>query len=223
MLESPRHDGCVKPKRASRKSVEEPLGKRGKKRQVPEESDKVGKKRRGPSVSKPAQEDQPQSGKKTAGRSRGLQHEGCRAAKARRKPVASMKNHTEPTATKPLLFIGLDVHKESIAVAIAEEGRAGEMRSHGSISGDLHALEKVQTRPPSLTSHRPPRLAGRIAHAPSRPDPAPKPAKRALIGLVERFGNCQGFRCSSVPSVSSGNATFESESRSLTGPQGPPA
>ena len=64
---TPRHDGCVKPKRASRKSVEEALGKRGKERKVPEKSDKVVKKRRGPSVSKPAQEDQPQSGRKTAG------------------------------------------------------------------------------------------------------------------------------------------------------------
>ena len=95
---------------------------------MPEESDKVVKKRRGPTLSEAVQEDQPQSGKKTAGsagRSRGLQPGDCRAAKAGRKPVASMKNHTEPTAIKPLLFIGLDVHKESIAVAIAEEGRAG--------------------------------------------------------------------------------------------------
>ena len=121
---------------------------------MPEESDKVVKKRRGPSVSKPAQENQPQSGKKTAGsagRSRGLQPGGCRAAKAGREPVAWMKNHTEPTAIKPRLFDGLDVHKESKAVAIAEEGRAGEVSSHGSISGDLHALENV---------------LGRIRHAP---------------------------------------------------------
>ena len=146
----PRHDSCVKPKRASRKSVEEPLGKRGKKRQVPEESDKVVKKRRGPNVSKPAQERQSQSGKKTAGRSRGMQPGGCRAAKA----VASRKNQTEPTAIKPLLFIGLDVHKESIAVAIDEEGRAGEVRSHGSISGDLHALEKGARADPACARDR---------------------------------------------------------------------
>ena len=30
-------------------------------------------------------------------------------------------------------FIGLDVHKDSIAVAIAEEGRHGEVRFYGSI------------------------------------------------------------------------------------------
>ena len=69
-----------------------------------------------------------------------------------------MKNHTEPTAIKPLLFIGLDVHKESIAVAIAEEGRNAK--------GTLVPAFRL---------------------------PCPK------------------------------NATFEGESRSLTGPQGLPA
>jgi hypothetical protein len=54
-----------------------------------------------------------------------------------------MINQTKPTAEKPLLFIGLDVHKESIAVAIAEEGRQGAVRAFGSISGDLHAVEKL--------------------------------------------------------------------------------
>jgi transposase len=54
-----------------------------------------------------------------------------------------MINQTKPTTEKPLLFIGLDVHKESIAVAIAEEGRKGEVRAFGSISGDLHAVEKL--------------------------------------------------------------------------------
>ena len=72
---SPRHDGCVKPKRASRKSVEEALGKMEKERKVPEESDEVVKKRRDPNVSKAAQEDQPQSGKKTAGSAVGVA--GC--------------------------------------------------------------------------------------------------------------------------------------------------
>ena len=81
-----------------------------------------------------------------AGGNRGLEAEACRAAKAGRKPLASMNNPTESTTQKPLFYIGLDVHKESIAIAIAEGGRNGEVRSHGSISGDLQALEKFLGR-----------------------------------------------------------------------------
>jgi hypothetical protein len=38
-------------------------------------------------------------------------------------------------------YVGLDVHKERNEVAIAESG--GEVRLYGSISNDLHALEKL--------------------------------------------------------------------------------
>jgi hypothetical protein len=47
---------------------------------------------------------------------------------------------------KQILYIGLDVHKESISIAIAEAGRKGEVRSYGKISNDLHAMEKVLPR-----------------------------------------------------------------------------
>ena len=45
--------------------------------------------------------------------------------------------------TKRSMFVGLDVHKESIDVSLAEEGRAGEVRHYGVIPGDLEALAKV--------------------------------------------------------------------------------
>lgn len=44
-----------------------------------------------------------------------------------------------------LLHLGLDVHSQSIAIAIAES-RGGEVRSYGTISGDLHSLEKTLAR-----------------------------------------------------------------------------
>ena len=40
-------------------------------------------------------------------------------------------------------YVGLDVHKDTTVVAVAEAGRLGEVRLYGTISSDLHALEKV--------------------------------------------------------------------------------
>ena len=44
---------------------------------------------------------------------------------------------------KRSMFVGLDVHKESIDVSLAEEGRDGEVRHDGAIPGDLEAVAKV--------------------------------------------------------------------------------
>lgn len=44
------------------------------------------------------------------------------------------------------LYIGLDVHKDSITIAIAEPGRKAEIRPFGTITNDLHALEKALIR-----------------------------------------------------------------------------
>jgi len=44
------------------------------------------------------------------------------------------------------LHLGLDVHKDSIVIAIAQAGTKGEIRLFGTISNDLHAVEKALTR-----------------------------------------------------------------------------
>lgn len=40
-----------------------------------------------------------------------------------------------------LLYLGLDVHADSITIALAEDGRDGEVRLYGKVSHDLHALD----------------------------------------------------------------------------------
>ena len=54
------------------------------------------------------------------------------------------------------IYIGLDVHKETIVVALAEEGRNGEVRSVSTIPNDLPALERLLRRlrgNPAATLH----------------------------------------------------------------------
>ena len=44
---------------------------------------------------------------------------------------------------KRSMFVGMDVHKETIDISLAEEGRDGEVRHYGVINGDLEAVAKV--------------------------------------------------------------------------------
>jgi len=44
---------------------------------------------------------------------------------------------------KRITFVGLDTHKNSIEVALADEGRNREVRLYGSIGGDIASLDKM--------------------------------------------------------------------------------
>src|SRR5512135_404516 len=44
------------------------------------------------------------------------------------------------------LYLGLDVHKDSITIAIAQDGRNGELRLFGTITNDLGRLEQALSR-----------------------------------------------------------------------------
>ena len=59
----------------------------------------------------------------------------------KRRRFPSVKTPTDKRTSKPFLFVALDVHKESISIGEAEDGRTGEVRSYGRIPHDLHALE----------------------------------------------------------------------------------
>ena len=48
--------------------------------------------------------------------------------------------------TTSVLFVGLDVHKASIAIGVAEEGREGEVRSHGAIENSPLHVERLLKR-----------------------------------------------------------------------------
>ena len=42
-------------------------------------------------------------------------------------------------------YVGLDVHKDTIAVAVAEDGKRAEVREHGEIVNTPAALTKLGT------------------------------------------------------------------------------
>jgi transposase len=58
-------------------------------------------------------------------------------------PMVERQQHKH-TMSKNLLYLGLDVHAQTVAIAIAEAN--GEVRNYGSVSNDLGVLEKTMRR-----------------------------------------------------------------------------
>jgi transposase len=57
--------------------------------------------------------------------------------------LAKTTNKGDQHMKKTLRFVGLDVHKDTIVIAVADQGSAGEVRMYGTISSDWHAVERA--------------------------------------------------------------------------------
>ena len=82
-----------------------------------------------------------------------------------------MKKITMSATPATDLFVGLDVHKASIDVATAADGRNAEVRHYGQITGDIDALDKVIRKLQSTGRTLPSRLRSRAVRLRYLPPP----------------------------------------------------
>src|ERR1700680_3415019 len=58
------------------------------------------------------------------------------------RPVPSLMHRRRVMADR-ITYVGLDVHKEGIVVAVAEDGLRGEVREYGRIANTAAALDRL--------------------------------------------------------------------------------
>src|SRR5690242_19592107 len=54
--------------------------------------------------------------------------------------------HRRRVMEQSITYVGLDVHKKTVAVALAESGKRGEVREHGQIANTPEALRKLTNK-----------------------------------------------------------------------------
>ena len=54
--------------------------------------------------------------------------------------------HRRRVVEQSIIYVGLDVHKDTVAVALAEAGLRGEVREHGTIPNTPAALKALTTK-----------------------------------------------------------------------------
>jgi hypothetical protein len=52
-----------------------------------------------------------------------------------------------------IIYVGLDVHKDTIAAAFAEAGKRGEVREHGKVLNTPAAQAVRSSAPPAISFH----------------------------------------------------------------------
>src|ERR671917_1246714 len=55
--------------------------------------------------------------------------------------------HRRRVMAEPITYVGLDVHRETIAVALAAAGERGEVREYGTIANTATALKALASKP----------------------------------------------------------------------------
>ena len=101
------------------------------------------------------------------------------------------------------IYVGMDVHKESIDIALAEGGARGEVRHYGTVGGELHIVYEAGPCGYALYRHLRAKGIECTVVAPSR---IPKRAGAPIGAMPKCWRGCTA-PASSKPSMCRGRRT----------------